>query len=358
MAKRKVFLSYSRENTARVQSLYERLSGAGFKPWMDLKDLLPGVPFEVVTQQAIQTSDFFLACLTKSSVDSEGYFKKEREWALNHLEKKRKRGIYLIPVKLEPCDAPADLKSYNWVELYKPDGWDRLWRALYSREVSPRRGIVAGFVAGLLGSLLSDLIRQGGVGSPFTLPQVVVILLMTLAGFCAGLWASRRPFSLPRFLQFRPGRSLFMNGLVFVLLAALAATPLTLGLRLLMRNHDCVDVDVAALELELSAGRKKFSEREITLQSLDLYNRQNLAGRALLTDLADGEECVCEWWVKTNSLPRQLLPPRSEAKDCIFSIPLHNDVTEINLTLNVGRRTGASGFEKVKYFRFKINVQQ
>jgi hypothetical protein len=181
---------------------------------------------------------------------------------------------------------------------------------------------------------------------------------MTFAGFCTGIWASRRPFSLPRFLQFRPGRSLFMHGLVLVLLAALVAALLSIGLHLLIRNHDCSEVGVAALELELPAGRRIFSDREITLQRLDLYNRQNLAGRAVLSNLAAREQCACEWWVRTNLLPRQQLSPPNAAKGCIFSIPFQDGVTEINLTLNVGRRAGASGFEKVKYFRFKINVQQ
>lgn len=356
MAKRKIFLSYSRENQAKVLNLYRRLSNTGFEPWMDVENNVPGQRWPETTKQAIETSDFFLACLTKVSSDREGFFKQEVEWALE--EEKRKRGIYLIPVKLEACEAPESLRDFHWVNLYEQEGWHRLLKALHSKEVSPGVGVAAGFVAGVLGNLLAGLIRQELFGNPLTPPQMIVLLLMTLAGLGASVWVARRPFSLPRFLKFWPRRRLFMNVLAFVLLAALVAALLSMWLRLLIRTHDCDEVGVAALELELPAGRQKFPDREITLRQLDLYNRQNLAGRAVLSNLADREQCACDWWVKTNLLPRQQLPPPSEAKDCIFSIPFQDGVTEINLTLNVGRRVGASGFEKVKYFRFKIKVQQ
>lgn len=465
MAKRKIFLSYSRENKAKVRSLYARLSDAGFEPWMDVKKNLPGQIWPVIIKQAIEGSDFFLACLTKSSVDSEGYFKRELELAMAEVE--RREGIYLIPFKLEDCELPESLQNFEWVALYERGGWDRLLKSLQApnpthvtliefeliglleyfneeefiaalrnvvgadvqriritgirpgsvkvtvessvegddkeltrilaslrdskelqRKFSVRTrlssvsyiqkgqrhtfrtwqhllkvplglGMVAGFVAGLLGSLLADLIRQGGFGNPFTLPRVLVVIFMTLTGFGAGIWAALRPSSLPGLSRFRPGHPRLALVLAFILLAVPAAALLSTALdKALIRIRGCGKVEVEALELELPAGRQKFFEREITLRRLDLYNRQNLAGRVVLLNLADGEGCACEWWVKTDLLPRQQLSPPNEAKDCIFSIPLQEGVTEINLTLNVGRRAGASGFERDKYFRFKINVQQ
>lgn len=368
MAKRKIFLSYSRKNTAEVRNLYGRLSGAGFQPWMDVKDLLPGQPWAKTTRKAIGTSDFFLACLTKSSVNNEGFFKQELEWAVYKWKKKRRRGLYLapapylIPVRLEDCEVPHILRTFQCLDLYKRGGRDRLLEALSDpltpREVLPGLGMAAGFIVGVLGNMLADLNRQAWFSNPFAPPQAIVVILMTLAGLCAGAWAARRSLPLPRLTQFWPGRPRLTLVLAFMLLAIPAAALLSAALdEGLIRVRGCSEVEVTGLELELPAGRQQFFEREINLQRRALFNRQNLAGRALLPDLADGEECVCEWWVRTNLLPRQQLPPRSEAKDCIFSIPFQDGVTEINLTLNVGRRSGASGFEKAKYFRFKINVQ-
>jgi hypothetical protein len=460
MAKRQIFLSYLRVNVVRVLNLYDRLLGAGFKPWMDVKDLQPGEDWKVATEKAIRNSDFFLACLTKSSFESEGFFKQEVEWARDNLKKRHKNDIYLIPVKLEACEVPDSLRQFNWLDLYKQDGWNRLLKVLNPSRVTliefemegtleyfneeefkmflrdivgvdikrvritgirpgsikvtvkgvgdddeeltrivellrgskeirhkfsaktrlesivyiqegrphtlpvrrrlmePAIGVIVGLVSGILGNLLADLIRQGWFSNPFTSPQVVVPVLMTLAGLYTGIRVARRPLSLPKLSRFWPEHRRLGNVVAFLLLATPVAAGLSMGLReVLIRIRGCGEVEVEALELDLPAGRQKFFEREITLRRLDLYNRQNLAGRVVLSKLPDRGQCLCEWWVKTDLLPRQQLSTPNEAKDCIFSIPFQDGVTEINLTLNVGRRVGASGFEKDKYFRFKIKVQ-
>jgi hypothetical protein len=466
MAKRKIFLSYLRVNKVEVLKLYKKLSDAGFAPWMDVKDIRPGQTWPVTTKRAIDTSDFFLACLTKGSVDSEGFFKQELAWALDN-KKKRESGIYLIPVRLEDCETPTSLKKLQWLNLYERGGWDRLLETLQvsasptdvtliefeitgslayfdeeefkaalrdvvgadikriritgiragsikvtiegdgeeltrileslrdSKELQQKfsmrtqltsvsyiqngqqhtfrarrrlievpsgLGIVVGFVAGVLGNLLADLIRQGWFSNPFMPPQLIVTVLTTLASLGASVWAARQPLSLPglsRFLpKHLPGHQLLANVMAFVLLAALATTVLSLGLReWLVRTRDCDGVRVEALEFRLTARQLQYSGSDITLRHQDLNDRQNLAGRAVLSDLRDGEECMCEWWGGVNKLTQQQLPPRSEAKDCIFSIPFQDDVREINLKLKVGRRAGTSGFEPVNSFDFKIKVQ-
>ena len=43
--------------------------------------------------------------------------------------------IFLIPVRLEECDVPDQLKKWQWVDLFKPTGFDRLFKALQTRGV-------------------------------------------------------------------------------------------------------------------------------------------------------------------------------------------------------------------------------
>lgn len=42
----KIFISYATEDYPYADSLHSFLSGNGFKPWMDKKDLLPGQNWE------------------------------------------------------------------------------------------------------------------------------------------------------------------------------------------------------------------------------------------------------------------------------------------------------------------------
>ena len=52
-AKAQVFLSYARPDEEEVAKLYQELSDAGFKPWMDTKDILPGENWRLSIHRAI-----------------------------------------------------------------------------------------------------------------------------------------------------------------------------------------------------------------------------------------------------------------------------------------------------------------
>ncbi len=58
-AKAQIFLSYVREDEEKVRNLYQKLSDAGFKPWMDIHDVLPGEDFRIAIQNAIRNSHIF-----------------------------------------------------------------------------------------------------------------------------------------------------------------------------------------------------------------------------------------------------------------------------------------------------------
>jgi hypothetical protein len=66
--KAQIFLSYAREDEAAVTGLYQTLSKAGFKPWLDIKDVLPGERWELAIKQALQKSELILLCLSKKSI--------------------------------------------------------------------------------------------------------------------------------------------------------------------------------------------------------------------------------------------------------------------------------------------------
>jgi len=125
-----IFLSYTRKDAKPVENLYRRLQEAGFYPWMDTKDLLPGERWETVIEQTIETAPFFLACLSHHSINHRGVVQEEIRFALESWRKKLESDIYLIPIKLEDCPVPAALAKFNWVELDHPEGFERLTMAL------------------------------------------------------------------------------------------------------------------------------------------------------------------------------------------------------------------------------------
>jgi hypothetical protein len=126
-----IFLSYAREDEEKVKNLYQKLSEAGFKPWMDKKDILPGERWEPVIRKAIQGSDFFLACLSANSVTKRGVLQKEIQDALDIRRGMLDSDIYLIPVRLENSEVPERLRDFQWVNLFEEDGWTRLVEAIW-----------------------------------------------------------------------------------------------------------------------------------------------------------------------------------------------------------------------------------
>jgi hypothetical protein len=125
-----IFLSYAREDEGKVEKLYQQLSDAGFKSWMDKKDILPGEQWESRIREAIRHSDFFLVCVSANSIDKRGWIQREIKQALDIWQEMLDSDIYLIPVRLEDCGVPESLRKFQWVNLFEKDGWAQLVKAI------------------------------------------------------------------------------------------------------------------------------------------------------------------------------------------------------------------------------------
>ncbi len=127
---RLVFFSYAREDEARVVALAERLWRDGFLTWVDRKDLLPGDDWQRRIEDAIERADFVLVFLSEISCAKAGYVHKEMRAALRQAEMKPMAERYIIPVLLEPCAPPRELRQFHWLHLWEDGAFERLKRAL------------------------------------------------------------------------------------------------------------------------------------------------------------------------------------------------------------------------------------
>jgi TIR domain len=83
-----IFLSYAHADKDQVGGIYGALSNEGYKPWMDVRDILPGEDWALAIRRAIRGSDFFLAFLSQNSVNRRGWIQKEIKVALDYREEK------------------------------------------------------------------------------------------------------------------------------------------------------------------------------------------------------------------------------------------------------------------------------
>ncbi len=125
-----IFLCYARKDEKPVGELYQKLSGAGLKPFMDTKDILPGEDWKQKLMNTIREAPFFLACLSSNSIDKRGVIQEEIREALDVWRQKLDSDIYFIPVRLEDCAVPGALAKFQWVDLFHDGGFERLKLAI------------------------------------------------------------------------------------------------------------------------------------------------------------------------------------------------------------------------------------
>jgi energy-coupling factor transporter ATP-binding protein EcfA2 len=137
MAPPRIFLSYAPQDRSAVERLYERLAEVGFKPWMAAKDIAAGESWKRSLYRAMSTADLVLVCLSEHSL-VKGASQPEIRQAIDLWQRRPAQEIYLIPVRLEPCDVPLTLSDLIGVDLFQDDGFERLVEAVHTAMARPR----------------------------------------------------------------------------------------------------------------------------------------------------------------------------------------------------------------------------
>jgi TIR domain/Trypsin-like peptidase domain len=125
-----VCLCHSSGDKECVRKLYHRLTADGVRCWFDEEDLLPGQDWEFEIGKAIRRCRFVLACISNSSISKSGFVQKELRLALDVADEQPGGSTFLIPVRLEECEIPDRLKRWQAADLFKPETYTRLRRAL------------------------------------------------------------------------------------------------------------------------------------------------------------------------------------------------------------------------------------
>ena len=97
----KLFISYSRANSAFVDRLEHYLQTNGYEVWVDRSRIEGGQDWIDKIARAIRERDVMLVVLSRASVISD-YVKMEYHYAQTHKK-------IVIPLEYERCDVPMDL---------------------------------------------------------------------------------------------------------------------------------------------------------------------------------------------------------------------------------------------------------
>lgn len=99
----------------------------GATVWLDEAALEPGARWKQQLRKAISNNDFVVVVLTPASVDSQ-WVKYEIENAL--AQSKKEGRVKLIPLLLEDCDIPRELRNLQIVDFTRRDSYRRRLKRL------------------------------------------------------------------------------------------------------------------------------------------------------------------------------------------------------------------------------------
>jgi formylglycine-generating enzyme required for sulfatase activity len=115
----RVFLCHASQDKPVVRELYQRLNAEGWvDAWLDEKRLLPGQDWRLSIEEAVETSDVVIICLSSNSVSKEGFVQKELRYAREIAFEKLEGSIFLIPLRIDECDVPRGLRFYQWADYF------------------------------------------------------------------------------------------------------------------------------------------------------------------------------------------------------------------------------------------------
>ena len=132
----RIFIAYATEDRSSAERLFKQLTAHGFAAWLDRRRLLPGQDWPHRIEDAIESSDFLIACFSARSIRKRGGFQKEIRLALECASRMPLDDVFLIPVRLDNCRIPTRIqRETQYVDLF-PDwrsGFERVLRIIESQ---------------------------------------------------------------------------------------------------------------------------------------------------------------------------------------------------------------------------------
>lgn len=112
--KKRVFISYSYQDKEFVEWLKTELQDLGLDIWYDESEILVGDNIQKKVNEGIQSSSAFILVLSNSSKNSD-WVRYEMNSAI--LLNAIKKGISILPIKIDDSEIPSDLSGYLYADF-------------------------------------------------------------------------------------------------------------------------------------------------------------------------------------------------------------------------------------------------
>lgn len=155
LSRTKVFISYSRSDSAIVHQLHTVLQKWRHHAWLDIHDIKPGDNWQEQTVTALAQADIVIAVITPHSISGSGFVRQEFQQALSLAQQKK---CILIPLIFGRLQLPKEFSIYHAVDWNNTVGQHQLIHyldAFRKERMHKRKVITIVLVAALMIALIA-----------------------------------------------------------------------------------------------------------------------------------------------------------------------------------------------------------
>jgi pimeloyl-ACP methyl ester carboxylesterase len=136
----RLYISHASDDQASVNRLRDELKAKEFQVFL-CEDLPPGSDWQKEMDRELKQADVFIYCLSSASVARPGLYNDELKAARARYRTEGERAILVVPLRLEPCVIPAEIRDFMALDLFPADGLTRLVEVLRSRTQTASRHV-------------------------------------------------------------------------------------------------------------------------------------------------------------------------------------------------------------------------
>jgi hypothetical protein len=113
--------------------LYKELESHDFHVWMDAENLKGGDKWARTTAKALRAADVVIICISSHYMPMSRNLKNELDMALEIDKSLPEDQTFIIPVRLEVCTVPDEIKPYLYLDIFTKEGTEQLYATLNDR---------------------------------------------------------------------------------------------------------------------------------------------------------------------------------------------------------------------------------
>jgi hypothetical protein len=136
----RLYISHASEDQARVNQLRDELKAKEFQVFL-CEDLPAGSDWQKAMDRELKHTDVFVYCFSWASVARFGQYHDELKAARARYRTEGEQAILIVPLRLEPCPIPAEVKDLTALDLFPADGLKRFLELLWNRKHAASRHV-------------------------------------------------------------------------------------------------------------------------------------------------------------------------------------------------------------------------